>query len=261
MTMTSLTERLAALIAQRGFAPGAKLPSERTLAAEFGVARSSLREAIRVLVSQGLLVSRRGGGTYLAAAEPQGEAAQAAADPITEALLPLAPLARSDAGYWKDVAEMRFSLEGDAAYLAALRASEEDKRRLQLAYEAVSTAPLDNLTEQARTDAAFHLAIAHASRNVVLRQVMSGLLRLLEISIADSLRQLYRLPGIVALLDAQHRQILDSILAGHAEQARSHAIAHLEFVQSRLLDIEEAPARARRAASVLLPRPQLHHKG
>ncbi|MCI1006943.1 FCD domain-containing protein [Herbaspirillum sp. C7C8] len=245
MTASPLVDRLASLIARRALAPGQKLPSERALAAEFGVSRSSLREAIGVLTSRGVLVARHGGGTFLAADEHA-----ALTDPIAEALQPLAPLARSDAGYWKDVTEIRFSLEGDAAYFAALRASEEDKRRLQQAYLAVSTAPLDDLAAQARTDAAFHLAIAQASRNVVLRQVMSGLLRLLEISIADTLRQLYRLPDIVAQLDLQHRQILDAILAGRAEEARQHANAHLEFVQQRLLDIEEAPARARRAAAV-----------
>ena len=240
-----LTDRLLSLMAERELAPGDRLPSERALAASFGVSRSSLREAIRVLTSQGLLVARHGGGTFLApAGRPE------LTDPIAEALLPLAPLARSDAGYWKDVAEIRYSLEGDAAYFAALRATDEDRRRLQQAYLAVSTAPLDDLAAQARTDAAFHLAIAQASRNVVLRQVMSGLLRLLEISIADTLRQLYRLPDIVALLDRQHRQILDAILAGRAEEARTHANAHLEFVQRRLMDLEEAPARARRAASV-----------
>ncbi|MCP1576537.1 FCD domain-containing protein [Herbaspirillum rubrisubalbicans] len=245
MNATALTDRLAHFIAERALAPGRKLPSERTLAAEFGVSRSSLREAIRVLSSQGLLVARHGGGTFVA-----GQDSAALTDPIAEALLPLAPLARSDAGYWKDVAEIRSSLEGDAAYFAALRASEQDRQRLRQAYLEVSTAPLDDLAAQARTDAAFHLAIAQASRNVVLRQVMSGLLRLLEISIADTLRQLYCLPDIVAALDRQHRQILDAILEGRAEDARSHANAHLEFVQRRLLDLEEAPARARRAASV-----------
>ncbi|NQE51821.1 FCD domain-containing protein [Herbaspirillum rubrisubalbicans] len=245
MNATVLTDRLAHFIAERALPAGHKLPSERTLAAEFGVSRSSLREAIRVLSSQGLLVARHGGGTFVA-----GQDSAALTDPIAEALLPLAPLARSDAGYWKDVAEIRSSLEGDAAYFAALRANEQDRQRLRQAYLEVSTAPLDDLAAQARTDAAFHLAIAQASRNVVLRQVMSGLLRLLEISIADTLRQLYCLPDIVAALDRQHRQILDAILDGRAEDARSHANAHLEFVQRRLLDLEEAPARARRAASV-----------
>ena len=245
MNATVLIDRLANFIAARALAPGQKLPSERTLAAEFGVSRSSLREAIRVLSSRGVLVARHGGGTFVA-----GEEQAELTDPIAEALLPLAPLARSDAGYWKDVAEIRSSLEGDAAYFAALRASAQDKQRLKQAYMEVSMAPLDDLAAQARTDATFHLAIAQASRNVVLRQVMCGLLRLLEISITDTLRQLYCVPDIVATLDRQHRLILDAILDGRAEDARSHANAHLEFVQRRLLDLEEAPARARRASSL-----------
>jgi GntR family L-lactate dehydrogenase operon transcriptional regulator len=244
MTASPLVDRLADLIAQRALAPGQKLPSERTLASEFGVSRSSLREAIGVLTSRGVLVARHGGGTFLAEDEHA-----ALTDPIADALLPLAPLARSDAGYWKDVAEIRFSLEGDARISPPCALANQTS---SVCNRHISPSPPRPSMPgaQARTDAAFHLAIAQASRNVVLRQVMSGLLRLLEISIADTLRQLYRLPDIVAQLDKQHRQILDAILAGRAEEARQHANAHLDFVQQRLLDIEEAPARARRAAAV-----------
>ena len=85
MTASPLVDRLANLIAQRALVPGQKLPSERTLATEFGVSRSSLREAIGVLTSRGVLVARHGGGTFLAEDEHA-----ALTDPIADALQTLA---------------------------------------------------------------------------------------------------------------------------------------------------------------------------
>jgi GntR family L-lactate dehydrogenase operon transcriptional regulator len=67
----------------------------------------ALREAIKQLASRGLLVSHHGGGTYLTSPEE--------AEPLRAVMQSIAPLAQSEAGYWRDVIEIRKSLEGDAA--------------------------------------------------------------------------------------------------------------------------------------------------
>ncbi|MCX5493339.1 FCD domain-containing protein [Kaistia dalseonensis] len=241
--MASLAERIEALIAARSLKPGDRMPAERSLAAEFQVSRSSLREAIQQLVSRGLLISRHGGGTFVAAPDE--------AEPVRTALLPLVSLAQSEAGYWRDVMEIRKLLDSDTASFAALRADEADKARLVSAYQAVANAPADDPETQARADAAFHMAIAQAAHNAVLHQIMAGLHGLLEISISDSLRRLYDLPGILDLLNQQHRQILDCILAGNAEAARQAAADHLTFVESRLRLIEDSATRQRRSSRAL----------
>lgn len=238
--MASLPAEIEAMIAARGLRPGGRLPPERALAAELGVSRSRLREAIRELVSRGLLTSRQGGGTYVAA--PQ------AASPLDRALQPLGGLARAEAGYWRDVMEIRKSLETDAAYYAAQRADAADRARLTAALAATAGVESADPAVAAQADAAFHMAIAEAAHNAVLRQVMAGLFELLRLSIAESLSGLFRLPHMAEALERQHRRIVEAILAGAPDEARTAAADHLAFVEEGLQRIEEEAARGRRAA-------------
>ena len=240
------------MIAASALGPGDRLPAERALAADLGVSRSALREAIKHLASRGLLVSRQGGGTYVAAPQ-EGE-------PLRDALLPLAPLAQGEAGYWRDVMEIRKSLEADAAAFAARRADEADRARIAAAYAVLARALQPDRVESvgaeaplalAKLDAAFHMAIAQSAHNVVLYQVMIGLQGLLETSISDSLTRLYRLPGVPRELDLQHRRIMEAVLSGAAEEARAAAIAHLLYVEERLEHIESDTARQQRSAQAL----------
>jgi GntR family L-lactate dehydrogenase operon transcriptional regulator len=239
--MPPLTDQIKALISARRLGPGARLPAERTLAAELGVSRSRLREAIQQLISHGLIISRRGGGNFVA----QGSAELA----LEQAMQPLQSLVRAEGGYWQDVMEIRKSLEGNAAYQAALRADDLDRERLTTALVAVCAGSTDPDT-QSRTDAAFHMAIAEASHNLVLRQVISGLFDLMRLSIAESLGKLHLLPDTAEKLNDQHRSIADAILTGRADDARKAATDHLCFVENRLSRIEEETARARRAGAL-----------
>jgi GntR family L-lactate dehydrogenase operon transcriptional regulator len=250
--MTQLSNRIEAMIAAGKLTPGDRLPAERQLAAELGVSRSRLRETIKQLASQGLLVSHQGGGTYVTSPDE--------AEPVRNALLSLSPLAQSEPGYWRDAMEIRKSLEGDAAAFAALRADAEDKARISAAYDVLAAALLTGDPARnpqgaplmlAKLDASFHMAITRAAHNAVLYQVMTGLERLLEASISDSLARLYRLPDIPGELDGQHRRILEAVLAGRAEEARTAATEHLFFVEDRLERIEEGSARQRRSSRAL----------
>ena len=239
--MPSLTDQIETFIAQHQLAPGERLPPERTLASTLGVSRSRLREAIQQLISRGIIVSRRGGGNFVA----DGSADLA----LEQALRPLQPLAQAEGGYWHDIMEIRKSLETDAAYYAALRANDDDRQRLTKALAAVCAGAADPAA-QSRADAAFHMAIAEASHNLVLAQVISGLFDLLKISITESLGKLHKLPDTVDALNDQHQKIVDAILAGRAEDARRAAADHLTFVESSLRRIEDDAARARRAGAL-----------
>ncbi|MBB4103670.1 FCD domain-containing protein [Allorhizobium borbori] len=237
--MVTLVHQIEALMSARRLQPGDRLPAERALAAELGVSRSRLREAMRELISRGIVTTRQGGGTYVA--EP------GAGFIFERALRPLGGLVRLENGFWRDVMELRKTLDTDAAFFAAQRATEADKARLVAALEAVSGEGSSDPAVQAQADAAFHMAIAEASHNAVLRQVMAGLFELMRISIAESLKQLFRLPQTVEKLDRQHRAIVAAILAGEADKARMAVTDHLAFVEDGLRHIEEEVARSRRA--------------
>lgn len=60
-----VADRVRALIDEKNLEAGMKLPAERQLAMQLGVSRNSLREALAKLVSEGVLLSRRGGGTFI----------------------------------------------------------------------------------------------------------------------------------------------------------------------------------------------------
>ncbi|MCM2439022.1 FCD domain-containing protein [Agrobacterium vitis] len=239
----SLTERIEAMIAERQLSPGDRLPPERSLAAEFDVSRSRLREAIQQLISRGIVVSRRGGGTFVAS--------QDATKSLERALKPLLPMVQDETGYWRDVMEIRKSLDTDAAYYAALRANDLDRERMKMAFAAMSFVQGGDPQTQARADAAFHMAIAEASHNVVLRQIVAGLSELLQQSIAQSLMQFYRQPDLAPALERQHGLILGAILARKPDEARKAAADHLAFVEENLRVIEDNRARELRASEAL----------
>ncbi|MDO7835630.1 FCD domain-containing protein [Sphingobium sp. HBC34] len=231
---------IEALIARRKLLPGARLPSERALAQALGVSRASLREAVGRMAAHGRLMVRR---TGIVLAQP---AAQWTEQAISA---PLAPLVAVNPGYGHDIFEVRESLDATAAYHAALRADGADKDRIRRRFDTMEALHVKgDGAEQAHADAAFHLAIAHASHNAVLAHVMSSLFNLLHASISRSREKLYAVPRTFEALSAQHRLMMDRILAGDADGARDAANVHLRFVRTSVQQVEEDIARQARAA-------------
>ncbi|UIL51717.1 MULTISPECIES: transcriptional regulator LldR [Pantoea] len=234
-----LVTRLRAYITEHQLTPGMRLPAERTLAAELGVSRSSLREALQQLISGGMLISRRGGGTWVRQQlGPWSE--QRIVEPIRQLL-------RDDPDYRYDILEARHAIEASTAWHAALRATEADRERLQYAFDAtLKLKESDDPDLAAQADVRFHLAIAEASHNLVLLQTMRGFFELLQSSVMQSRQRMYTQPAIFARLTEQHRALLDAILAGDAEGARQAAMQHLGFVHTTMKNLHEDEARQAR---------------
>ena len=236
-----VAEKLLTLIQQKGLQVGDRLSAERNLAAELGVSRPSLREAIQKLASQGILVSRRGDGTYVQGAASAGW--------LESAINPLADLLSIDPSYRYDILETRQAVEGSTAYLAAQRATAQDKVRVRQFFDVMMQYQIKgNYELAARADAQFHLAIAEASLNVVLLQVMRSLFDLVLSSVATNRYSMLTAEEgpVGTTLAQQHEELMLCIENGNPEGARQAIASHLGYVSSTLLRLDEDQARKER---------------
>ena len=151
---------LRARLADGTWALGDRLPGEHELAAELGVGRNTLREALRSLVNAGLLTARRGDGTYVIATN-ELDAALRRRVSSEEALM---------------VLEVRGTLEVQAARLAAVRASDAELAALETLLDQRDAAAAGNdAAAFLAADLAWHAAIAEAARNPLLLDLYLGL--------------------------------------------------------------------------------------
>ena len=151
-------------------------------------------------------------------------------------------LIASSPGRLGDVLELRHAIESLAAHYAALRRTTADKSALRKSYKTLITSHAQrDPSLEAQADADFHLAIAEASHNVVLVQVMRSLFALLHSSMRFSLENLYTYqPAIFDNLRDQHYHLLNAILDGDPEQARVASDNHINYVEKSLAQIDAA---------------------
>ncbi|MGB0846154.1 MAG: FCD domain-containing protein [Thiolinea sp.] len=231
-----VVKKLESMIHAENLQPGDRLPAERALAEQLKVSRPSLREAIQILISKGMLYSRPGGGTFV-----KSTVARDLSDPMLT-------LFKENPEYRFDVLEIRHALEASAAFYAALRATDKDKERIRESFDKmIALHGSDDPMEEARADAAFHLAIVEASHNLVLLHVMRGLFDVLQNSISHNLDKLYTIPRVFEPLSKQHKALMEAVVNSEPEKAREAAQQHLVFVEDSIKDIDAEEARKLRS--------------
>ena len=208
------------MIVQGILAEGARLPSERDLAARLDISRPKVRDALKALEEMGLLTIRHGEGTFVA--QLTGQAMQPA----------LIDLYARHGRAFQDYLEYRRAQEGFAAALAATRATPTDRAVIARHLEALEQAEDDADGDASReADVLFHSAIVQASHNTMLIHMMASIYDLTRRGVFYNRRYLRTLDGTGARLLQQHRDIAAAVLGGDPEAARTAAEAHLDFVE------------------------------
>lgn len=200
--------------------PGERLPAERELAERMEVSRPSLREALADLQDRGLLQSRAGSGVYVA------DVLGAAFSPALVALFQ-----RHEEAVF-DYLSFRRDLEGQAAERAARDGLAADLALVDRCFSRMEEAQdRADPAEEARLDAAFHLAILEASHNIVLLHMMRSMLDLLRSGVFYNRDIMFDGPGTSARLLEQHRAINAALQARDPAGARQAVEVHLDFVR------------------------------
>lgn len=210
----AIVQRFHALIQQGTLEHGAKLPAERVLAEQLKVSRGSVREAIRTLELQGLVVSKHGSGTFI-----DTQSLNAVATLMTSSL------GTSDAQL-HDIFEVRHLLEPQLAALAAQRATPKDVERLASILVEQQRQIIEGETG-VDADTEFHFALATSTHNTALVKVVSAVEDVLRQSRDQSLQQ----PGRPQRSLESHREILEMVRTGDHMGARSAMEHHLTEVE------------------------------
>jgi DNA-binding FadR family transcriptional regulator len=211
-----LADELRADITSGRLQPGERLPPEPELCVRTGVSRSTVREALRLLASQHLIVTTRGvtGGSFVAHPDAQQ---------LSEGLRTgLALLTNSAEVGVADLLELRRALEVPAAALAAARRTDEHLAALE---DALFDPELDDVETMLRAHADFHASVAAATGNPLFELVTRPLYL---VSVGDEL--LTTGPADYwQRIDVDHRDLLRCLRAMDADEAAAVSRRHIDY--------------------------------
>ena len=210
------------------FAPGDRLPPEREMAVRFGVSRTVVREALRLLASRGIVAIRPGAGVFVARADPSA---------TTESLRVLLR-GWLGVGYEK-VHEVRETIEARVVELAAERASEAELASLDDILAQMIAAPTGEAF--AAADARFHLALADLAHNELYRVILDAIGGVMT----EVRRQTAYMPGARQRATDGHRRIAAALTQRDAPGARKAMEDHLAQARTTVREIDESARRPR----------------
>jgi GntR family transcriptional regulator, transcriptional repressor for pyruvate dehydrogenase complex len=211
-------EKIKAMIVSGTLRAGDRLPKEADLAAELGLSRSSLREAVKALSLVNILDVRQGDGTYVTSLEPTL---------LLEALSFIVDFHR-DATVL-ELLQVRRIIEPAATAMATERATDDEIDDLRKLLDSLGPDPaVDDLIAN---DLEFHRRIAVSSGNSVLSSLVESMSApTVRARVWRGLTQ----AGVGARTVAEHRAILDAMASRDPEAARSWATVHIAAVEQWL---------------------------
>lgn len=207
---------LSMITVEKRFLPGDKLPNENILSEELKVSRTTLREAIRILATGGILEIRRGRGTFVRE------------DLEIDNPKELEPLTSTEVKV-RDLYEMRLIFEPEAAYYAALRATDKEIERIvSLGVEIEERIRQEK--DRTEVEQAFHKSIAKATHNEFMNQLMPVIYE--GINKGVRLSKVHEEAVQATLVD--HKMLMDFLKVRNAEGARNAMRIHILHAMEQL---------------------------
>ena len=234
-----VSQQLIEMIVSGTWATHESLPPESELALRFEVSRTVIREAMRVLVANGMIHVRHGVGAHVS---PRQEWRVAE---------PLKLLIRSDPEGLLRWLEVRLVFEVGVARLAATRAQAADIADIATALASMRSALLGPTEAFIEADRRFHLAISSATHNPAFEVLIEPLLEPLR----GPIREIANLPGNAMKALEEHEAVLEALRSGDADAAGTKMLVHLERVSEEIQQLramvndDRGSAPRRRAGS------------
>jgi len=215
------------------WALSARLPAERVLAEHFGVSRPTVREAIRHLISKGMLEAKRGSGVYVVQKQ-----LPALTSPWLQLVAEHPPLR-------EETLEFRMVFECAAARFAAQRSTPEELRRLESLLARMHEAVIGHdVDTEARMDGEFHTALTAAAHNRMLGQFYASVITMLRDHIAANTFDATANNANAAVQSAmrmrQHELIFLAVRERNPEAAQQAMFAHIDFVGRQFMPATSA---------------------
>jgi DNA-binding FadR family transcriptional regulator len=212
-------EQLRNAVRQGEWPIGQRIPTEPELAAQLGVGRNTVREAVRALAHSGLLEVRQGDGTYVrATSEVSGAVRRLCGDELREVL------------------QVRRTLEVEGARLAAAARTEEELGKLTSLLDERDAAEREHRFDDfVRTDTEFHLSVVQCGHNTLLTELYRGLTEVVTASVAATSSEDPTYSGTI-----EHRGLLHAIAERDPAAAAAEAAGFLdELLAGMAMDAAE----------------------
>lgn len=206
---------LSMITIEKRFSVGDKLPNELDLSEELNVSRTTLREAIRILVALDILEIQRGKGTYVKenAFKKQQDLEQLSNIKVNA----------------KDLYEMRLIFEPEAAYYAALRATDSEIKRI-IEFGKKVEKEISNHGDRTDDEHSFHKAIAQATHNEFMNKLMPILYQAISKGVYLSLQSDKAIEDTIN----DHRMIMEFLEQRNAEGAKNAMRIHIMHAMKEL---------------------------
>lgn len=220
----AVAAQLGRMITSGDYESGQKLPAERILSEQFGVGRSSMREALRSLAGDGLVRIEHGVGVFVADPSERRDGSTGILV-VGEYTVP-------------ELFEVRLPLEREAAGLAAARITSKEISTLR----AILTKAADPSTsdeEFISLDGDLHRTITQAARNPLLLSVM----RSMEPHFFAYSRQVFTLENRRSRAHSGHERIVDAVALGDVGAAQQAAVSHIRDVEEDIGAYLDAQSR------------------